>query len=103
MSHSKTSETDKSERKAGIFDIRSFIGALLGVYGVIITLTGLFATDHAQMAKTDNFNINIVAGVLMIATAAFFIGWARARPVVVPPHREDSDEDRRINEGPQGN
>ena len=99
MSHSTSSDGDKREHKAGIFDIRTFIGALLGIYGVILTITGIFATSDSQLAKTDQFNINLTAGILMIVTAAFFIGWARARPVVVPKKREDPDEDRRINEG----
>jgi drug/metabolite transporter (DMT)-like permease len=78
--------------RAGFFDIRTFIGALLGVYGVILTLTGLFGTDDAEMAKTDDFNINLVAGLLLIVTSAIFIGWARLRPVVV---RGDPDEAQR--------
>ena len=97
MAHSTSSDTGKKER-AGIFDIRTFIGALLGVYGVILVLTGIFATDKTQLAKTDQFNINVVAGILMIATCAFFVMWARLRPVVVPKHH-DADEDRRANEG----
>ena len=101
MSHSTTSDdaTGKREHRAGIFDIRTFIGGLLGIYGVIITLTGIFATDDAQLAKSDDFNINLVAGILMIVASAFFIAWARLRPVVVPKHHDDSDEERRINEG----
>jgi hypothetical protein len=99
MSHSTRSGDDRGAKKAGIFDIRAFIGALLGVYGVIITLTGIFATPDAQLAKTDNFNINLVAGLLMIATCIFFVAWARLRPVVVAKHHDDSDEERRINEG----
>jgi hypothetical protein len=100
MAHSTSADTGTGEKKrAGIFDIRIFIGALLGIYGVIITLTGIFATGKTQLAKTDQFNINVVAGILMIATCAFFIMWARLRPVVVPKHHDDSDEERRINEG----
>jgi hypothetical protein len=109
MSHSTTADNGNGtgndagegtgKKRAGIFDIRTFIGGLLGIYGVIITLTGLFATDDAQLAKSDDFNINLVAGIMMIVASAVFIAWARLRPVVVPKHHDDSDEERRINEG----
>ena len=42
MSASSSTSKIRSHR-AGIFDIRNIIGALLGVYGVIILLMGLFA------------------------------------------------------------
>jgi drug/metabolite transporter (DMT)-like permease len=86
------SETGKRGHRAGVFDIRTFIGALLGVYGVILTLTGLFATDDQQLAKTDDFNINLVAGIILIVASALFIAWARLRPVVVPHNPEDAHE-----------
>jgi drug/metabolite transporter (DMT)-like permease len=92
MARSTTSDSGTSKRahRAGIFDIRVFIGALLGVYGVILTLTGLFATNDDELAKTDDFNINLVAGIVMIVAGAAFIAWARLRPVVVPPHAGDA-------------
>ena len=104
MAHSTQAPTDdgngRRAHRAGLFDIRIFIGGLLGVYGVILLLTGLFATDDTQLAKSDDFNINLVAGLVMIAACVFFVVWARLRPVVVPAHHYDSDEERRINEGP---
>ena len=33
----------EKKKTAGIFDIRNIIGALLTIYGVILTLLGLFA------------------------------------------------------------
>ncbi len=84
--------SDRRAHKAGIFDLRIFIGGLLGVYGVILTLTGLFGTDDAQLAKTDDFNINLVAGLLLIVACAVFIGWARLRPVVVAKEPKEPQE-----------
>jgi uncharacterized membrane protein len=94
MAHSTTSDNDTGKRphKAGIFDIRTFIGALLGVYGVILTLTGLFATNDEELAKTDDFNINLVAGIALIVASAAFVLWARLRPVVVPKDHEQAEE-----------
>jgi hypothetical protein len=101
MSHSATSSKGDGERahRAGLFDIRIFIGGLLGIYGVILTLTGLIGTDSTQLAKSNNFNINLVGGIAMIIASAIFIAWARLRPVVVSAQRDDSDEERRVNEG----
>lgn len=80
--------TDKAAgqktRKAGAFDIRVFIGALIGIYGVVLVLAGLFGTSDSQLAKSDNLNINLWAGLGMVAVAAGFFLWARLRPVIVP-------------------
>ena len=89
MATSSTSSSTGGTKRAGLFDIRIFIGALLGVYGVIVTLTGLFGTSDADLAKTDDFNINLVAGVLLIVAAVVFIGWARLRPVHVPKEHDE--------------
>jgi hypothetical protein len=82
-------ETGERAHRAGIFDIRVFIGALLGVYGVILTLTGLFGTDDEALSKTDDFNINLVAGLVLIVASVAFIAWARLRPVIVPKHPDE--------------
>ena len=36
-----TPESGSGSRKAGAFDIRNIIGALMGLYGVILVLAGL--------------------------------------------------------------
>ena len=76
---------------AGAFDIRNFIGALLGLYGVILTLLGIFG-DKAY-DKTDNVNANLYAGIVLLVISAFFIVWARLKPILVPEHVEPADED----------
>jgi hypothetical protein len=68
--------------KAGAFDIRVFIGSLLGLYGVILVLTGLFNSHGRQ--------INLLTGIGCILGSAFFVLWARLRPVVVPEDIEAS-------------
>jgi hypothetical protein len=72
-------------QKAGAFDIRNFIGMLLGIYGVILLLTGLLGTDDAALAKSDGVNVNLWTGAGLILAAAVFLVWAKLRPVVVPP------------------
>ena len=70
--------------RIGLFDIRIIIGGLIGIYGIILVITGLF-TGQNQIDKSDGLNINLVGGICMIIGAAAFIIWARVRPIVVPP------------------
>jgi hypothetical protein len=71
--------------KAGAFDIRVFIGSLIGIYGLVLTIAGLIGPSAGDLAKSGGVNINLWAGLGMIAVAAGFVLWARLRPVVVPP------------------
>jgi hypothetical protein len=81
---SSGSDNQKTTRKAGAFDIRVFIGSLIGIYGVVLVLVGLFGMNDAQLAKSDDLNINLWAGLGMVVVAAGFILWARLKPVIVP-------------------
>ena len=76
--------------RAGAFDIRNFIGALIGIYGVVLVIVGLVGTNQTQLDKANGMNINLFAGIGMVLVAAFFITWARLRPVVVPAEHEES-------------
>ena len=67
---------------AGVLDIRNIIGALLGTYGVILTITGLVADPETD--KTGGVNANLWAGLALLVVGVGFLVWARLRPVVVP-------------------
>ncbi len=69
---------------AGLFDIRFIIGGLLTVYGVILILLGIFRASDEELARGDGFNINLWAGLGMLAVGVAFGVWARSRPLVVP-------------------
>jgi hypothetical protein len=73
-----------TQHKAGAFDIRVFIASLIGIYGVVLTIYGIIGSSAADDAKTGGVNINLWAGIGMILVSAFFVLWARLRPVVVP-------------------
>lgn len=77
--------------KAGAFDIRNVIGGLLGLYGVILTLMGLFGDPETE--KTDGVNANLWAGLVLLVVGIGFIAWARLRPIVVPEHVEPVADD----------
>jgi membrane-bound ClpP family serine protease len=83
----------EKKQKAGIFDIRFVIGGLLGVYGVILILLGVFNATDEELARGDGLNINLWGGLGMLAVAIAFGAWARLRPVVVPVEQEPVDQE----------
>ena len=78
-------------RKAGAFDIRNFIGALLAIYGVILLAMGIFADPETD--KTGGVNANLWAGVGLLVVGLGFMAWARLRPVIVPDQVEEVRDD----------
>ena len=89
------SDTTKDTRsgaphKAGAFDIRVFIGVLMGLYGVILVLAGLFGTSQEDLDRAGGANVNLWTGIGLLIFSACFIAWARLRPVVVPPDPDDT-------------
>lgn len=85
----QTPSTDK--HTAGALDIRNIIGGLLGAYGVILVLMGLFGDKESD--KTGDVNANLWAGLMLVVVAAVFLTWARLRPIVVPDHVEHPDDE----------
>ena len=84
-------ETTEKPRVAGAFDIRNIIGALLGLYGVILTLAGLLGEHEPE--TTGGVNANLWTGLGLLAVAACFLAWARIRPIVVPEEFDRPDDD----------
>jgi hypothetical protein len=71
-------------QRSGAFDVRMVIGGLLGVYGLVLVVTGLVDTSEADLAKSDGMNINLWAGTGMVVAALVFLAWARLRPLLIP-------------------
>ena len=80
-------------RRAGLFDIRNVIGALLVIDGLILFLLGLFG-DTAE-DKTGGVNANLWTGLALLVAGGIFIAWAWLRPVVVPDDFESDDDEGR--------
>jgi hypothetical protein len=90
-SKSRTPEGDATQgatHQAGAFDIRTFIALLIGLYGVVLVITGLIGTSEEELERAGGMNINLWAGLGMVVVAVLFQAWAKARPVRVP---EDED------------
>ena len=69
---------------AGAFDIRSIIGGLLGLYGLILLGYGLWFTEASDKAKADGENLNVMVGIGLLVFAVLMIGWVVLRPLKVP-------------------
>lgn len=74
---------------AGAFDIRSIIGGLIGIYGVILLVMGLWFTDSGEIDRADGVNLNTRVGIGLLVFAALMLAWVVLRPLRVPV--EDSD------------
>ncbi len=67
-----------------LFDLRSIIALLFGVYGIVLTIQGLFFESEEQLQKAGGIDINLWSGIMMIIMAALFALWAWLRPLVPP-------------------
>jgi hypothetical protein len=82
--HHAISESAASQ----LFDLRTVIAVLFGVYGVILTVMGLFFEGEEELAKAGGIDINLWSGLGMIVAAALFVLWVRLRPLVPPGERK---------------
>jgi hypothetical protein len=98
MSDSTPAEQTGSKHTAGAFDVRNVIAALIGLYGVVLTIMGLVGSSGSDQVKTGGWNANLWSGLVMIVVALVFAVWTRLRPVVVDPATIDHSDDR----GPAG-
>ena len=80
----------KTKKTAGALDVRNIIGALMGIYGVILVLMAVFSDSTAP--KSADVNSNLWAGLGLLAVAAVFLIWVRLRPLVVKDVEAETDE-----------
>src|SRR6476619_7294003 len=90
------SENTTEKAKVSLFDIRNIIGALLGIYGVVLVIMS-FATSDRQLAKASGVNANLWVGIGLLLFAIFFIVWAVLRPIVVDEEQLERDK-REVDE-----
>ena len=76
----EATSSDREARAANLFDLRRIIGGLFAIYGVILFILGLTASQK-EIDKAAGWNLNLWVGLAMIVVAAIFIGWAMARPL----------------------
>ena len=89
MSNQDQNSGEKRERRlAELFDIRTVIGALFAIYGVVCLITGLADFSAADKARAGGININLWSGIGMLIVAALFIIWSVTKPFR-PPETHD--------------
>jgi hypothetical protein len=79
------SELSDEEKRAYVrstrrFDLRNLLGALFGLYGVIVTILGI-VNRTADNKQTGGIDINLWAGLAMLVVGALFFLWQRWAPV----------------------
>src|SRR3954451_6198230 len=65
---------------ANLFDLRRIIGGLFIGYGLLLTILGITDSD-AEIQKAAGININLLAGLGMLAFGVLMITWALTRPL----------------------
>jgi hypothetical protein len=75
-----------------LFDLRTLIGALFVLYGVLLTIVGLFDNDE-EIAKADGIRINLWLGLSMLLLGLLFLLWVRLRPLRVERPPADAPRD----------
>jgi len=91
MSSADVPDRDPRDTTASrLFDLRTLIGALFVLYGVLLTVVGLFDND-AELAKADGIRINLWLGLSMLLLGALFLLWAWLRPLKLERHPLDEE------------
>src|SRR3954465_13266398 len=76
----ETTTSEREARAANLFDLRRIIGGLFAIYGVILFVLGI-AASQKEIDKSAGWNLNLWVGLAMIIVAGIFIGCAQARPL----------------------
>ncbi len=74
-----TPEEARNWRLAKLFDLRSFIGALFVIFGILVTIPGI-AASQATIAKAADINLGLWVGVTMLVIGVFFLSWVLLKP-----------------------
>ncbi|AHI00934.1 hypothetical protein GCM10010174_14410 [Kutzneria viridogrisea] len=76
--------SEQGNKSAGLFDLRYILALLFGVYGLVLTVMGLWFTKPEGLEKAGGVNINLWGGIVMLLAGIAFTAWARLRPIVLP-------------------
>ena len=88
---SSTDDKTGDATASKLFDLRTLIGGLFVLYGVLLTVVGLFDND-AEIAKADGIRINLWLGLAMFVVGALFLLWAFLRPLKIERHPLNEDQ-----------
>jgi hypothetical protein len=96
IDESEAAEVDHGAAR-NLFDLRTIIGGLFTLYGVMLTVYGIF-DSQADVDKAAGVRINLWTGLGMLALGLSFLLWMRLRPLtteeIVEAQKEDPGEER---------
>lgn len=89
----RRSEVDRLESESGtaarLFDVRTVIGGLFVVYGLLIGAAGI-APSQQSLDKAQGVDINLWTGLGMLVLGLLFLLWLKLRPLgAATPDGED--------------
>jgi hypothetical protein len=67
-----------------LFDLRSVIGLLFVVYGVVLTILGIIGETEEELAKAGGLALNLWTGLAMLIGGIIFYVWAFLQPPLPP-------------------
>lgn len=73
-------EDTRVERAANLFDLRRIIGGVFTAWGLLLVVLGLFDSEE-EIERAAGVNINLFAGLGMLALGLLFLLWAFTRPL----------------------
>jgi len=73
-----------------LFDLRSVIGLLFVVYGIVLTIVGIIGETPEQIAKSGGLALNLWTGLVMLVVGIIFYIWAFTKPPI-PPEQDHVD------------
>lgn len=74
-----TPEEARNWRLAKLFDLRSFIGSLFVIFGVLVTVSG-FRASKATVKRAAGINLGLWVGLTMLAIGLIFLIWLLLKP-----------------------
>jgi drug/metabolite transporter (DMT)-like permease len=87
-----TDDPDRETKAANLFDLRRVIGALLCVYGVMLTIAGITDSD-AAVEQAAGLRINLIAGIGLLVLGGLFLVWGFLRPLGKELAQRDPSEE----------
>jgi hypothetical protein len=86
----RTDAPYKPPLSAILFDLRSVIGLLFVVYGIVLTIVGIIGETPEQIAKSGGLALNLWTGLVMLVVGIIFYVWAFMKPPM-PPEQDHVD------------
>jgi uncharacterized membrane protein YedE/YeeE len=97
-----TPEEAHNWRLAKLFDLRTFIGSLFLIFGILVIIPGI-AASQATINKAAGINLGLWVGAIMLVISVFFLSWVLLKPPA-PVTTAEAEASRKAREefGTQG-